>query len=501
MSGSTHAWKEHGSFVEDIEQQMDDYLKSQKSQIEQSLMEKINREKEEARRRIEETEQQFNKERAVIGEYKTVLAQLRTEKEKLVGLIHEHFDRTQNCQRQIKIMTEQANEELRKISELSREIDSVRSRVVAENARLKKELKERFGINIAIPATVEIGDVPPDWSKEAIRIEKIRDLLASIDVSRPFHPSADAPDNGRDGEGRREDVRPEPVNLEPVNLEPVNLEPVDLEPVDLEPVEPEPGPEPLNPPSAPPEPESPEPASAAPAAQTETASPETSSPEPAEAFPAPPEPLVLESEGFGVGRMDLTEDDLGGEIEAVELDPGAAPAAADETEAEEDFGNLLAELIPYKKTEPVQGDRKFGYFQNAELKVLDGEMFIRTMTQIVNTAKELHSQLGEKESIKDLFMLKQEILNEQEILRRLFLRAVVFCEKEDGSLPYYISEVINTRSLKDILERLTIGNWSDPLEFEVFLKDTNRLRDAFLGRVTNLEVYMKSVLGQLELND
>jgi hypothetical protein len=471
MTGSADILKDTGSFVENIEAQMDGYLKAQKDQIEQGMMERIQREKEEARRKIEETEKEFQKEKAVVNEYKTVLAELRTEKEKLVGLIHEHFDRTQNCQKQIKIMTDQANEELGKIAELSEEIENVRSRVLAENERLKKDLRERFGITVDIPASIDIGDVPPDWSQEARRIEKIRDLLSSIEVSRPFEPSENTSDNGQNGEGRSETVAPGPVPLEPANLEPVepgpvNLEPVEVERVDNEPVQPEPV-----------------------------------RPEPLSAAAPSPEPPPAENAGFGAERQDFTRDDFSQEVEAVEIAPGTDPQEAAEAEGGEEFGNLLSGLVPYKKTEPVQGDRTFGYFQNAELKVLDGEMFIRTMTQIVNTAKELHSQLGEKESIKDLFMLKQEILNEQEILRKLFLRAVVFCEKEDGSLPYYISEVINTRSIKDVLERLTIGNWSDPAEFDIFVKDTNRLRDAFLGRVTNLEVYMKSVLGQLELND
>ncbi len=476
MSGSTNVLKEQGSFIDNIEQQMDGFLKAKRDQIEHSLMEKIHREKEEARRRIEETEREFKKEKVVIEEYKTILAELRAEKEKLVGLIREHFNRTQNCQKQIKLMTDQANEELRKIAELSQEIDNVRGRVVAENDRLKKDLKERFGMTIEIPASVEIGDIPPDWSQEAKRIEKIRDLLSSIEVSRPYEPAGDTSNNGQNGEGREEKGNPEPVRLEPVKLEPVELEPVELEPVQPEPADPEPAelePAPFE------------------AARAEAPAPD----------PVSPEPPAAESEGFGAERVEFIGEEFPPDIEAVEIGQDEEPMAPEEAEDAENVGHLLSGLVPYKKTETVQGNRQFGFFQNAELKVLDGEMFIRTMTQIVNTAKDLHSQLGEKESIKDLFMLKQEILNEQEILRKLFLRAIVFCEKEDGSLPYYISEVINTKALKDVLERLTIGNWSDPNEFDVFVKDTNRLRDAFLGRVTNLEVYMKSVLGQLELND
>ncbi len=91
------------------------------------------------------------------------------------------------------------------------------------------------------------------------------------------------------------------------------------------------------------------------------------------------------------------------------------------------------------------------------------------MAKVSDVAKGLHINLGQKEMSKDLFLIKQEILNQQEVLRKTFLRVVRFCEKEDGTLPKGVADVLTVRTMKDILERLTFGNWSNPADFNAFL--------------------------------
>ena len=130
--------------------------------------------------------------------------------------------------------------------------------------------------------------------------------------------------------------------------------------------------------------------------------------------------------------------------------------------------------------------------------ILDGESFINTLSKISDVAKGLHVNLGQKEMSKDLFLIKQEILNQQEILRKTFLRVVRFCEKEDGTLPQFVSEVLNVRIMKDILERLTFGNWSNPADFHSFVEHVAFLKNTFKTRVASSRDYLKSVLEQLE---
>ncbi|MGA2362481.1 MAG: hypothetical protein ABSG73_08460 [Candidatus Aminicenantales bacterium] len=183
------------------------------------------------------------------------------------------------------------------------------------------------------------------------------------------------------------------------------------------------------------------------------------------------------------------------ETSAAEAEP--APEEPGDFEQEE-LRMLLDRLAQYRRTEPVYNGTEFAYFLKGKKMVLDSESFVGTVTRISDIAKGLHLNLGQKEMSKDLFLIKQEILNQQEILRKAFLRVVRFCEKEDGAVPQYIADVINVRILKDILERLTFGNWSNPADFSSFAEHVNNLKAAFNTKVAPARDYLNSVLEQLE---
>ena len=170
---------------------------------------------------------------------------------------------------------------------------------------------------------------------------------------------------------------------------------------------------------------------------------------------------------------------------------------AEAAEAEE-VRMLTERLAQYRRSEPVFNGTEFAYFQKGKRMVLDGESFIGTLAKVSDVAKGLHINLGQKEMSKDLFLIKQEILNQQEVLRKTFLRVVRFCEKEDGTLPKGVAEVLTVRTMKDILERLTFGNWSNPADFNAFLDHVAFLRAALKKDVGFSRDYLRSVLDQLE---
>ena len=117
---------------------------------------------------------------------------------------------------------------------------------------------------------------------------------------------------------------------------------------------------------------------------------------------------------------------------------------------------------------------------------------------VVESASQLHTQLTQTTSVKDLFLLKQEILNQQEILRKVFFRVVRFCDKEGGRLPEALGEIISSQGMKDIIERLTMANWSDPSDFRPFLNELKAMKRAFETRTAASPSYLKSVLDAVE---
>ncbi len=141
---------------------------------------------------------------------------------------------------------------------------------------------------------------------------------------------------------------------------------------------------------------------------------------------------------------------------------------------------------------------ELSFFAAEAATFLDADSFMAAVGKIIEGANQLHSQLTQTASVKDLFLLKQEILNQQEILRKLFFRVVRFCDKEGGRMPESLAEIIGSRGLKDVIERLTMANWSDPSDFKPFLNELKAMKRAFEVRTGATPRYFQSVLDEVE---
>jgi len=177
------------------------------------------------------------------------------------------------------------------------------------------------------------------------------------------------------------------------------------------------------------------------------------------------------------------------------------PAAAPEGTSEgTDPDGISGMLEAYRRTESVPNGGEFHYYQKDAAIVLDGESLLAPTTRLIEAAKNLHARLAETKSPKGQFFLKREILDQQELLRKVVLRAVKLCEKEAGSLPHHTSDIINVQTLKDILEKLNMGNWSDPYGMKIFEDEISALKTSLSARTSARLAYQKSILDQLNQN-
>jgi len=80
----------------------------------------------------------------------------------------------------------------------------------------------------------------------------------------------------------------------------------------------------------------------------------------------------------------------------------------------------------------------------------------------------------------------------------VFFRVVRFCDKEGGRLPAALGEIVSSQGMKDIIERLTMANWSDPSDFRPFLSELKAMNRAFETRAAASPSYLKSVLDVVE---
>jgi len=450
MNRTTELKVEQTAFLDDIEKRVSEIFSAQKSEVEQSLIEKINREKEEAQKRIEAVNQEFAQVRGFLEEHKIVMARLQTTEEHLRGEIRGHFERAVNYQKMMENAATLAGDELEKIGGLNQELEKVRVKAEEEYGNIKKNLAGYAGIVAQIPAPAGRAEGDVDWTEELDKLRKVRDLLATLRQGEPADAASASPAaSGTEAEASApaaEAAVELAASLGLVGPEDDGVRD-DAEFAETDPAWAEiPGGQ-----------------GASPQVSTELAQ------EPyEEAAEVPAEP----------------------QAESAAFEPPAGPTAAE--------ASAMEALARYRKTEPVNNGIELGFYAGEAGAVLDAASFMTAVGKVVDGANQLHTQLTQTGSVKDLFLLKQEILNQQEILRKVFFRVVRFCDKESGKLPEALSEIVSSQGMKDIIERLTMANWSDPSDFKPFLNELKAMKRAFEVRTTTSPNYFKSVLDEVE---
>jgi len=468
MSLTAEAKIEQAAFLDVIEKRVSEIFSAQKNEVEQSLVAKINREKEEAQKRIDAVNREFTQVRSLLDQHKAGMAELQTTEQHLRGEIRGHFDRAVNYQKMMENAASLAGDELEKIGGLNQELERVRVKAESEYAALKDQLAGYAGIIAQLPAPSVRSENEVDWMKEIGKLRQVRDLMATLrQAGLPDEDGAPAAEASSMVEGEASAPAVETAEELAASLGLVGPDEDSIHD-DAEFA--------LNDPTWP--------GNADGGNGRPSVSPslygeheEEAALSPAEVQAEPPAEPVAEP------RVEVRD-------AAVEAEAPAAPSAADAA--------ALESLARYRKTEPVSNGIELGYYVAGTGTFLDALSFMTAIHSVVEGAREQHGQLNKTTSVKDLFLLKQEILNQQEILRKVFFRVVRFCDKESGRLPESLGEVISSRGMKDIIERLTMANWSDPSDFKPFLNELNSLKRAFEARTAALPSYLQSVLDEVE---
>jgi len=194
------------------------------------------------------------------------------------------------------------------------------------------------------------------------------------------------------------------------------------------------------------------------------------------------EEMPEEEEGIPAPEVPSEE-----ELEQVEL--GGEPT----------FQGAFETLEEFRKTESTEDNGEISYFVKDNKVVMDGECLVSALGNNLDEAKKLYIKLNQTESPKDQFFIKQEIIRHQESLRKVIMRSVSMCEKENCSLPSYTADILNMDLLKDILEKLTMENWSNQDDFTFFEKYAKNLKTNFYSRITPPAIYLKSIIDELEI--
>jgi hypothetical protein len=196
---------------------------------------------------------------------------------------------------------------------------------------------------------------------------------------------------------------------------------------------------------------------------------EAGEPEAAEVPPVPPVAEVVEKSLAEEAGEEASEE-----------------APAEEKSFEEEKGNfqsLFEVLEGYRKIEARNGNGEISFFASID--------------ESLEEAKRLYLKLAQTESPKEQFFIKQEIINHQEILRKYILRNLKMCEREGAIMPQFTEEILNLDILREILEKLSMENWSNPADFNSFRSQIETLKDAYYAKITPPVYYLQSLIREL----
>ena len=158
--------------------------------------------------------------------------------------------------------------------------------------------------------------------------------------------------------------------------------------------------------------------------------------------------------------------------------------------------DMLEILNKYKKTEPEE-DGEVSYYEYEERAILDTGCIIDALGKHLQEGKNLYVKLADTESPKDQFFVKQEIIRHQEELRGIVEISVKLLEKENCNLPQHTLSVINERVLKEMLENLSMQNWSNQDDFTFFDEYAVKITNAFEAATEPKVEFLKSIVEEL----
>jgi hypothetical protein len=169
--------RESTRVIDEVEGQLDRLLQKKFGDVDRSLEELINREKEAARRRKEEIEKEFQKERETLVDYRAMVREFEEERGRLLGEARERFDKVLRFQAEIESLARSTVEEIRRVNEIQARLEDLRAKTSEKAAFLKNDLRERFGI-VAEVMEDEPKPLDLDLDQELEKLRKIKELLA-----------------------------------------------------------------------------------------------------------------------------------------------------------------------------------------------------------------------------------------------------------------------------------------------------------------------------------
>ncbi|MFO7981703.1 MAG: hypothetical protein R6V00_12870 [Candidatus Aminicenantes bacterium] len=200
------------------------------------------------------------------------------------------------------------------------------------------------------------------------------------------------------------------------------------------------------------------------------------------------------------------EDDEEEDEEEPEIELDEKKEEEEEEEEKEELGSEEPEvdereayekLEEFKKIEGKEGQGQVVYFENEGKITLDSKYIINSVEKGIDNTDKLYDKLDVTTSPKEHFFIKQEIIQEQENIRKLILGCIRVCEMKDCFFPEKTKDILNEEKLQEILERVSMENWSNQEDFNAFSQYIDDLKSELDAKSSPLDEYTDSILKEL----
>jgi len=177
-------------YIQKIANQLDEVIQKKKKDIEKELEKRIQKEKIEAKKKIDQIEKEFEGKKEALVNYRTAFAEIENNKANIKNQKKEHLEKTIQFLKEIETLTAKSLDELKKMSELDKKLEELNQTVKEKATASKKDLEEEFESEAEDPEIEEQKEMKDqeeiDLAKDQEKLKKIIELLRTKDPSKPI---------------------------------------------------------------------------------------------------------------------------------------------------------------------------------------------------------------------------------------------------------------------------------------------------------------------------
>ncbi len=224
-------------------------------------------------------------------------------------------------------------------------------------------------------------------------------------------------------------------------------------------------------------------------------------------FPATPErtEAPAPSAGEAVEPSGIPEEaELAGGEDAAPVEETLEEDAAAATETpggpvdpEKRLSELRRRMESRAQREAANGAGEIGLFRDGAAAVIDPRELIRSIEAVLAEGRKLSLKLGLTSSPKEQFFVRQELIQEQETLRKLLHHALRMCETGAAALPRMTAAAFGPAALRELHELTTLQNWSNPGEIAAFEGRFRPIQESFDAASARELDYLESLEREL----